>query len=63
MPVYYFLKDIVKLDMTRVLACKVFNEVKNLNFIIDRECEIKTLDSTTSDGNRIYVRASCQGRI
>ena len=56
MPVYFFLKDIVKADMNGILACKVFNEVKNLNFIIDRDCEIKTLDGTTSDGNRIYVR-------
>lgn len=56
MTVFNFLKDIVKIDITGILACKVFNEVKTLNFIIDRDCTVETLDATTADGNRIYVR-------
>ena len=31
MPVAYFLKEIAKIDITGILACKVFNEAKNLN--------------------------------
>ena len=56
MSAYDFLKNVIKLDMTDVLACKAFNEVKNLDFIIDRDCEVESLDASTSDGNRIYVR-------
>ena len=56
MTVFDFLKDIVKVNVDEILACKVFNEVKTLNFVIDRDCEVEALDATTSDGNRIYVR-------
>lgn len=56
MTVFEFLKDYVKVDTSNILACKVFNEVKSLNFVIDRNCEVELLDATTSDGNRIYVR-------
>ena len=56
MTVFEFLKDYVKVDNSNILACKVFNEVKSLNFVIDRNCEVELLDATTSDGNRIYVR-------
>ena len=54
--VYDFLKNIVNANMENILACKVFNEVKTLNFIIDRDCDVESIDFTTSDGNRIYVR-------
>ena len=54
--VFEFLKNIVNLNMENILACKVFNEVKALNFEIDRDCGVEVLDATTSDGNRIYVR-------
>ena len=56
MSVYDFLEDIVKEDMIKILACKVHNEVKSLNYVIDRDCYIESIDATTSDGNRIYVR-------
>ena len=56
MTVYEILKDIAKLDTLNVLACKIFNEVKSLNSMVDRDCKIEILDATTSDGNRIYVR-------
>ncbi|MBO5142473.1 MAG: nucleoside kinase [Clostridia bacterium] len=56
MSVFDFLKNVVQVDTTKILACKVFNEVKTLNFVIDRDCEVKPIDATSSDGNRIYVR-------
>ena len=56
MSVYDFLEEIVQEDMNKIMACKVFNEVKSLNFVIDRDCKVESLDITTSDGNRIYVR-------
>ena len=56
MSVHNFLKDVVKIEMEDIYACKVFNEVKSLSFNIDRDCEVEILDSSSSDGNRIYVR-------
>jgi len=56
MSVYDFLEDVVQEDMSQILACKVFNEIKTLHFVIDRDCKVEILDATTSDGNRIYVR-------
>ena len=56
MTVFEFLKNCVKMDTSNILACKVFNEVKSLNFIIDRNCKVEVLDASTADGNRIYVR-------
>ena len=54
--VFNFLKEIVKVDTSNILACKVFNEVKTLDFILDRDCDVESIDFTSSDGNRIYVR-------
>lgn len=56
MSVYDFLEDVAKEDMSNILACKVFNEIKSLHFILDRDCTVEGIDATTSDGNRIYVR-------
>lgn len=56
MTVYDFLKNIANENVDNIMACKVFNEVKTLNFMLDRESKLETLDYTTSDGNRIYVR-------
>ncbi len=56
MNVYTFLKDVVGMNMEEVIACKVFHEVKSLNFIIDRDCTVVPLGLDTADGNRIYVR-------
>ncbi len=39
-----------------VLACKIFNEVKSLEYEMFRDCAIELIDYTTSDGNRIYIR-------
>lgn len=50
-----FLTNIgVKLD--DILACKIFNEVKSLEYEMFRDCTIELIDYTTSDGNRIYIR-------
>lgn len=56
MSVYEFLEEVAMEDMTSILACKVFSEIKSLNFILDRDCTVESIDATTSDGNRIYVR-------
>lgn len=44
----------VKLD--DILACKIFNEVKSLEYEMFRDCTIELIDYATSDGNRIYIR-------
>ncbi len=56
MTAYDFIKNELKIKDKSVIACKAFNEVKTLNFEIDRDLELELLDTTTSDGNRIYVR-------
>ncbi len=56
MSVKDFMKSILKLEDRSILACKVFNEVKSLDYVIDRDCKIKFLDTSTPDGSRIYVR-------
>lgn len=56
MSVYEFLEEVVKEDMSEILACKVFNEVKTLHFVLDRDATVEKITFTSSDGNRIYVR-------
>lgn len=56
MSVYDFLEEVVKEDMNNILACKVFNEIKSLHFVLDRPCTVEKIGPTSSDGNRIYVR-------
>ncbi len=46
----------MNLDVDELLACKVNNEVKALDFNITENCTIEYMDYTTSDGSRIYVR-------
>lgn len=46
----------MNLDVDEILACKVNNEVKSLDFNITENCTIEYMDYTTSDGSRIYVR-------
>ena len=45
-----------KIKSKNVIACKAFNEVKSLDYYMDRDCTIELLDTTTVDGSRIYVR-------
>ena len=56
MKVIDFMRDVLKNDDRKIIACKAFNEVKSLNYLIDRDCEIKLLTTQTSDGSKIYVR-------
>ena len=56
MSVYDFLEEVVKEDMNNILACKVFNEIKSLHFVLDRPCTVEKIGPISSDGNRIYVR-------
>ena len=39
-----------------IIACKVNNEVKNLNYELKENDEIELLDVTNRDGARIYTR-------
>jgi len=40
-----------------ILACKVDNKVKDLNYIPDRDCRVSFLDLTSEDGVRVYKRS------
>ncbi|MBR6253236.1 MAG: nucleoside kinase [Clostridia bacterium] len=56
MTVLQFIKKHLKINDINIIACKLFNEVKSLNHIIDRDCKLELLDTSSHDGNRIYVR-------
>ena len=56
MKVIDFLHEKLNIFDEKIIACKAFNEVKSLDYIIDRDCRLKLLDTSTSDGSRIYVR-------
>ena len=56
MSVLDFIKSVLKINDTKIIACKLFNEVKSLNHVMDRDSKLELLDTTTADGNRIYVR-------
>lgn len=56
MKVIDFIKTKLKIEHRNIMACKLFNEVKSLDYVIDRNCKLELLDTSTSDGNRIYVR-------
>ncbi len=46
----------IGVDISSYLACKVFNEVKSLDFEFFKDCSLELIDYSTSDGNRIYNR-------
>ena len=56
MKVIDFMHDKLNLFDENIIACKAFNEVKSLDYLLDRDCKLSFLDTSTSDGNRIYVR-------
>ncbi len=56
MAVIDFMKNVLKIKSKEIVACKAFYEVKSLSHIIDRDTHLELLDTTTADGNRIYVR-------
>ncbi len=51
-----FIEKNLKQDDKKIIACKVFNEVKSLDYEMDRDCTVELLSTSTTDGNRIYVR-------
>lgn len=49
-------KEKIEEENTNIIACKVNNEVKNLNYKLKENDEIELLDTTDRDGGRIYTR-------
>ena len=49
----YFAKEIEK---TNALACRFNNEIKSLDYKIDKDGEISFIDFNDVDGKRIYNR-------
>ena len=39
-----------------IIACLINNEVKSLNYDLKEKDRLEFLDTTTKDGNRIYIR-------
>lgn len=51
-----FIKENENCDIYSIMACKIDNEIKDLNFNLREDCTLELIDYTTSDGSRIYVR-------
>ena len=51
-----FVKETLKIKDKKLIACKVFYEVKSLDYVMDRDCTLELLYTTCMDGSRIYVR-------
>lgn len=51
-----FARDVLKLNTEELLACKINNEVKAVDYNITENAIVEYMDYTTSDGSRIYVR-------
>ena len=51
-----FLKEDMKIDANTILACRIDNEVKSLDYAMYDDSNIVLIDYTFSDGSRIYVR-------
>lgn len=49
-------KEKIEEENSNIIACKVNNEVKNLNYELKENDEIELLDTTDRDGGRIYTR-------
>ena len=49
-------KEKIEEENANIIACKVNNEVKNLNYKLKENDEIELLDTTDRDGGRIYTR-------
>ncbi len=43
-------------DIDKIIACKVNNEIKTLNYRINDDSDIKYINTQSSEGMRIYVR-------
>ena len=51
-----FIRKNLNVNEDAIMACKISNEVKSLDFILEKNTSLQLVDNTTSDGNRIYVR-------
>lgn len=52
-----FIKENLEIeDIYTIMACKINNEVKSLNYFIEEESSLELIDYTRSDGSRIYIR-------
>ncbi|MDR5659003.1 nucleoside kinase [Serpentinicella sp. ANB-PHB4] len=51
------LMSLNKPDKKIIVAAKVDNNLKELNYIIDEDCDVEFIDLTTSIGTRIYQRS------
>lgn len=51
-----FIKDDLKQADYKILACRIDNEVKSLDYVLDMDCKLDLMDYNWSDGCRIYVR-------
>lgn len=52
-----FIENNLKLDMSKIMACKISNEVKSLyDAYLKHDCTFDVVDYTSADGSRIYIR-------
>ena len=50
------LKSEIEKSEEKVIACKFNNEIKSLNFEINKDGNLELIDLTSKDGMRIYKR-------
>ena len=51
-----FIKENLEIDIFQILACKINNEIKSLDYTFKQDAKLELIDYTLSDGSRIYVR-------
>ncbi len=51
-----FIRKNLAVNEEEIMACKIFNEVKSLETVIDSDCKLELIDYKSADGSRIYVR-------
>ncbi|HZK35193.1 MAG TPA: nucleoside kinase [Bacillota bacterium] len=57
MAVKDLLKEVKEADSSRVVAVKVNNQLRELNFVPQGDCDIELIDIRRKDGQRIYIRS------
>lgn len=51
-----FIKENLNIDIYTIMACKINNEIKSLDYSFTEDAKLELIDYTLSDGSRIYVR-------
>lgn len=51
-----FFKEIIDKNENNIIACKVNNEIKSLNYILKENDEVELINTLDRDGARIYTR-------